>query len=78
MSSITGVVTLNNSITGLINRTSDYEHYSGSYTVTPLAYNQVVLNTQSKVLDSNITVEEIPYTETSNPSGGYTVNIGGS
>ena len=50
--------------------------YDGDYIVIPLAWEEQVLPTEMKLLTQNLTVLEIPYYETSNPSGGYTVNIG--
>ena len=50
--------------------------YDGSYEVTPLAHTEQVLETTGKRMEGDVTVLEIPYYETSNESGGYTVNIG--
>lgn len=50
--------------------------YDGSYEVTPLAYTEQVLETTGKRMEGDVTVLEIPYYETTNESGGYTVNIG--
>ena len=46
----------------------DGEPYEGSYTVTPKIYIQK-LYTKDKVMQDDVTVEGIPYAETSNPSG---------
>ena len=53
------------------------ERYEGPYTVTPLAHSETVLETQDKYMDDDVTVLKIPYYETSNLSGGYTVFIAG-
>lgn len=49
-------------------------NYEGSYSVTPKTYEQT-LETKNKSMTDNLVVEEIPYSEVSNPSGGNTVNI---
>ena len=49
-------------------------YYDGDYTVTPKVYEQI-LETQDKSMSDNVTVEAVPYSEVSNPQGGYTVNI---
>lgn len=53
----------------------DHEAYSGVYEVTPDGSTQT-LDTDNKVLTKDVTVNPIPYYETSNPSG-TTVFIGG-
>ena len=54
----------------------DYDEYTGQYQVTPLPYVEQILRTRNKVLKYDVTIEEIPYYETSNDAGGYTVIIG--
>ena len=51
--------------------------YRGDYEVIPRADEAVILPTAGARLSQNVTVLEIPYYETSNPSGGYTAIIGG-
>ena len=53
------------------------EHYEGPYEVLPLAFDETVLETKDLVMDDDVTVLKIPYYETSNLSGGYTVFIAG-
>lgn len=53
---------------------TDIPIYSGPYIVTPRAYEQV-LATADKIMNDDVTVQEIPYTEVSNLSG-ITVSIG--
>lgn len=48
--------------------------YDGEYEVTPTAYEQY-LDTSNKFLKRDVTVHEVPYLETSNESGGFTVSI---
>ena len=43
--------------------------YEGSYTITPLASQAVILPTTNKILRDDITVTKVPYYETSNLSG---------
>lgn len=50
--------------------------YDGVYEVTPLAQLDIVLDTANKILQNNVTVNKIPYFQTSNLSGGYTATIG--
>ncbi len=50
--------------------------YHGSYDVTPLAGTEVILETQGRRMTDDVTVREIPYFETTNEAGGYTVIIG--
>lgn len=53
----------------------DKELYAGPYEATPQA-DAIVLDTDDKILARDITVNPIPYYETTNESGGYTVIIG--
>lgn len=48
--------------------------YDGEYEVTPTAYEQY-LDTSNKFLKRDVTVHKVPYLETSNESGGFTVSI---
>lgn len=49
--------------------------YEGSYDVVSLADNDQTLDTKNKMCTDDITVRKVPYFETSNLSGGYTVYI---
>ena len=53
------------------------EHYQGEYVITPRVAAQTVLATTNKVMDDDVTVLEIPYSEVSNLIGGKTAIIGG-
>lgn len=55
---------------------SDYPIYAGDYVVTPKAEEKQVLETKEKVLMADVTINAVPYFETSNLSGGNTVYIG--
>lgn len=48
---------------------ADIDYYRGDYTVTPRAFNEVILATRGKAMIDDVTVLEIPYWETSNPYG---------
>lgn len=52
------------------------EKYEGDVIITPLAYQQQSLETAGKLVETNITVKEIPIAEVTNISGGKTVIIG--
>lgn len=51
------------------------EVYEGPYYVVPRAYDDIVLDTQDKLMTEDVTVSAVPYYETSNLSGGFTVYI---
>lgn len=50
--------------------------YDGPYIVTPMPFQEQVLETQAKIMEQNVHVKEIPYFETTNIQNGYTVYIG--
>lgn len=52
------------------------DKYAGSYEVTPLPLMEQILQTTNKILTDDIVIAPIPYYETSNDAGGYTVIIG--
>lgn len=52
-----------------------YEHYTGSYVITPKIYSQI-METKNKVMDDDVNIEQIYYSQTENESGGYTAQIG--
>lgn len=52
-----------------------HETYGGVYEVIPSTEKQV-LPTAQTVMEDDVTIQEIPYYETTNESGGYTVIIG--
>ena len=81
MDKITGNISpinkINGNITYGIGEGDASPVYNGEYNVTPLAFEETVLLTKDTKLIENIVVKEIPYYETSNPSGGNTVYIAG-
>lgn len=77
--SITGDISSALSIQGAISPgqlAPRFPIYDGIYEVTPLAQLDIVLDTANKILQNNVTVNKIPYFQTSNLSGGYTATIG--
>ena len=50
--------------------------YDGAYEITPLPYTDTLMETSGKRMTDDVTVLAIPYYETTNESGGYTVIIG--
>ena len=54
----------------------DYDAYTGQYEVTPLPNVEQILRTHNKILKHDVVVQPIPYYETTNDAGGYTVIIG--
>lgn len=53
----------------------DPEIYTGSYEVTPKAYSSQTLDTSGKLLSEDLVIDEIPFYQTSNKSGGVTSYI---
>ena len=49
--------------------------YDGIYDVIPIPFVDQTLSTSGKVLRDDVTVHEIPYSRTSNESGGFTFSI---
>lgn len=62
-------------ITGVISKSAAIDYYAGEYVITPSGEEQS-LSTKNKYMSDDVTVEEIPFHKTTNPSGGYTVTIG--
>ena len=58
--------------------TIQYDYYNGQYEVTALPRIEQILRTDNKVLRDDIVIAPIPYYETTNEAGGYTVIIGGN
>ena len=50
--------------------------YEGQYNITPLPDMDQILRTSARLLERDIVVSKIPYAQTSNLAGGYTVTIG--
>lgn len=50
-------------------------YYMGPYEITPKARDAVVLDTSLKSMSEDVVIHEVPYSETTNPEGGKTINI---
>lgn len=75
---VTGIVSEMDTVSGgiTVGGRGDYPEYDGAYEITPLPGTDQILATAGRVLTENVNVLEIPYYETTNESGGYTVSIG--
>ena len=73
---ISGQLSIINTISGKISNLKTYPVYNGAIEITPIANLDILLETEDKIVTDNIIVHEIPYYQTSNLSGGYTVIIG--
>lgn len=71
------VSVLTGTINVLQNGGGEYEIYDGPYRVIPKTDSEIVLDTDNKLMINDVTVEQVPYYETLNLSGGNTVYIGG-
>lgn len=60
----------------IVTVTENVEHYIGDYEVVP-SPSSVVLPTEKKLMDSDVTVHAIPFFCVGNNAGGNTVYIGG-
>lgn len=72
---LTGSLSPVGGITGAISRDILPAVYTGEYEVIPHPYDDQVLETQDKFMEHDVTVQKVPYSEVTNPSGGFTVNI---
>lgn len=59
-----------------INGGGQGEPYDGPYSVRPIVDDSIVLLTANRYLSRDVTVEQIPFYQTTNPAGGYTAIIG--
>lgn len=59
----------------IVSKAPDVEFYGGPYEIVP-AVKEQRLETAHKMLDENLVVKEIPYSEVSNLANGLTVTIG--
>ena len=79
-STIEGEMAMTSVIEGEIDKIlyvdTSHNVYEGDYIVTPLVNNEVVLETNGKLMEDDVTVLRVPYLETANPSGGNTAFIG--
>lgn len=74
---VSGNISVISSISGTVSiGTSDVPIYSGNYEIAPLPETDTIMETAGKRMMDDVVVLAIPYSETTNESGGYTVNIG--
>lgn len=69
---VSGAIGVLQAVTGTITLRWDSSYvppYTGEYTVTPRARQQVVLDTQGKRMSEDVTVLKVPYYETGNLYG---------
>ena len=52
------------------------QYYDGPYDVIPMPYSTQILPTASLAMSTDVNIQQIPYYEVSNSSGGYTATIG--
>lgn len=78
--SISSGSTLQGTISAAASKRNDsfgeYTMYEGEYEITPDVTKKQTLYTAKKMLADDITVNAVPYTETTNTSNGITVHIG--
>ena len=76
MNDIRGYITPKGTVTGYLGMGGGghFPYYNGDYVVTPKTYEQTLATTRKSMRD-DVTVEAVPYSEVSNPQGGFTVNI---
>lgn len=60
----------------IVTLTENVEHYMGNYEVVP-SPSSVVLPTEKKLMNSDVTVHAIPFFCVGNNAGGNTIYIGG-
>lgn len=53
------------------------DEYGGSYEAVSAVDSDTTLPTSGKLMSRDVTISKIPVAEVSNPSGGYTIIIGG-
>lgn len=72
---LNGVLTTASEMEGAVSRDFEYDYYSGSYEAVSNSEEDIVLETEGKVLDEDVVVKKLRTYETSNPSGGSTIYI---
>ena len=53
-----------------------YSEYEEDYIKTPLCNTEQVMLTKEKAMKYDVVIEKVPFIETHNDAGGYTVSIG--
>ena len=76
LNTLDGYLSIEESLNGSLSGEILPNPYLGPYTVVPSVETQIHLNTQSKSMYSDVTVEKVPYRVNDNLSDGLTVYIG--
>lgn len=63
-------------LVGVLNKAINFNYYNGPYTVKP-TFEEQTLETNNKLMSSDVTVESIYVGKVTNFTGGNTVYIGG-
>ena len=71
---ISGKISAEPTIKGSISNNVEKTYYDGEYEVTPRLQAQT-LETADKTMRKDITIKEVPVSETTNPDGGTTIVI---
>lgn len=74
--SLFGVLSCDEGLTGQLSTTTKHNEYVGPYEVVPQAFNAQTLQTAFMLLNDDIVVSEIPYFDVGNESDGSTIYIG--
>lgn len=73
--SISGSLSQEQSLKGTVSQQIEHDtYYEGDYEITPRTQGQT-LPTADKVMKTDLVINDIPYSETTNPGGGTTVVI---
>lgn len=72
---LSGSISQEQSLKGTVSQQIEHDtYYDGAYEITPQVKGQT-LPTADKVMRTDLVINDIPYSETTNPDGGTTVVI---
>ena len=72
---LSGSISQEQSLHGTVSQQIEHDtYYEGSYEITPRVLGQTLL-TADKIMRTDLVINDIPYSETTNPGGGTTVAI---
>lgn len=75
VTNLQGTISQEQSLKGTISQQIEHDtYYDGSYEITPRVKGQT-LRTADKIMRTDLILDDIPYSETTNPGGGTTVVI---
>lgn len=73
--SISGSLSQEQSLQGTVSQQIEHDtYYDGDYEITPRVKGQTMA-TADKIMRTDVVINDIPYSETTNPDGGTTVVI---